>query len=496
MHSSSMRYGAVLGVCFALGCGATKEHTGKLAGPPLTKGGHEAAAPLEIITVGDVPPEVASITHRIWMQAAHVRKLKPTEPVKLAVLPGSELVSVVKLHVKEEIPGETIRAEGRCFEALGLLPPKFDYEAETYSLLEEELAGLYMPEDKTMYVARGIADDELDATLSHELVHALQDQHFQIGKRMKYQPGASDALGALQALAEGDATSAMIDQVIYNKKGDAGLAEFTAADLPDRDPEEFLAESLKDKKKDAKIRTAPRFISLGLIAPYADGMAFVNGLRRRGGWAAVDAAWAKPPVTSEQLMHLEKYDANEPAIAVSVATASALGAAWKATFDDGFGEEEGRIAFGEWMGLDASKRAAKGWGGDHVTLFEADGGKKAVVWRVVYDDEKEANEAGSLLVSGWTVSFGAAQKIADVQVWGAPQQPKSKEPEKKSDKPKKGEPPPLPQLPDAPGSTPTPKPVAMVGCRALRVAGKAVTMIAGAPCDQIGAWEAEVGKAP
>ena len=49
---------------------------------------------------------------------------------------------------------------------------------------------------------------------------------------------------------------------------------------------------------------------------------FVNALRRRslakrgvagGGWDAVDEAWRSPPTTTEQLLHMAKYDAHEPA---------------------------------------------------------------------------------------------------------------------------------------------------------------------------------------
>jgi hypothetical protein len=507
-----------IGLGTIVGCAGARDGNGKLAGPASATGSSEAGMAIGITAVGNVPPEVAAQTSRIWGLAAKARKLKPKEPVRLAVLDGVALVGVVKKHVKDEVPPDVIRAEGRAFETLGLIPPGYKYEEETYALLEEELAGLYMPEDKTMYVALGIDGVELDATLSHELVHALQDQYFEIGKKMKFQQGASDALGALQSLAEGDATSAMIDEVILSKKGEDGLAQMNASDLPDRGPEEFLDESLQEKKGDAAIKRAPRFLALGLVAPYADGLAFVNALRRRGGWAAVDAAWGKPPITTEQLLHVDKYDAFEPAVDVKIATAAALGAGWKQTYDDGFGEQEGRLAFTTWMTTYASRKAAGGWGGDRVTLFEGDGDKHAVAWKIVFDTPAEATEAGALLNTGWAAAYGTAQKKGDVDVYGIPAPPAKtaddgkggvkkpgpldkKEPGKKPDakdgKEKSGK---LPELPDATGGTSVatplapPKPNVTNGCRSIAVTGKTLTMLAGAPCDVIAAWSAEVSK--
>ena len=62
-----------------------------------------------------------------------------------------------------------------------------------------------------MYLASDLQDRAADATLAHELVHALQDQYYDLGPRLSYQPEANDRESAVQALAEGDATSAMMD---------------------------------------------------------------------------------------------------------------------------------------------------------------------------------------------------------------------------------------------------------------------------------------------
>lgn len=493
-------------------------NTSGLIGPEKGKAGSSEGG---ITTVGQVSPEIAAMTGNILRLASKARQLKVKEPVKLQVLDPQALVGIVRKKVGEDIPKDLVRAEGNTYAALGLVPPGYKYEEETYALLEEELAGLYIPEHKTMYVASGIKGGDLESTLAHELVHALQDQHFGIGEKMKFRPGEGDAIAAIHALAEGDATSAMFDARLIAEHGEDAVKVRNASALPDQDPEDLLAMTIKDKAGKSKIASAPRFLAVGLLAPYADGMRFVHGMRRQGGplgWRAVDQAWARPPISTEQLLHLDKYAANELPVEVPTATSAALGASFKKTFDDVFGEQEGRIAFAEWMDVKSSKKAAAGWGGDRVTLYE-DGDKHAVCWRVVFDSLDEAGEAYGFLQYGWSSAFGpaalqqgGAEKGADqLLVWGAVPQPAAAPvaPGAKDDKanPKAKKPAPaaakkpakpestLPPLPDASGgSGPVATPI--TGCRALKVAGKSVTMLSGVPCGSVLAWSAEVGKAP
>ena len=79
-------------------------------------------------------------------------------------------------------------------------------------------------------MASDLGEDEAEATLAHELVHALQDQRWDLESRSRYRPGDGDRSEAVSALAEGDATSAMFDVMIAR----AALGQNkTALDLPD-----------------------------------------------------------------------------------------------------------------------------------------------------------------------------------------------------------------------------------------------------------------------
>jgi hypothetical protein len=335
------------------------------------------------------------------------------------VLDRSALIESVKMHVLQEVPRDVIRYQGELLVGLGMIPPDYDYEKGTFALLESQLAGFYEPHDKHMYLAADLQDRLADATLAHELVHALQDQYYDLGAKLSYQPEANDRESAVQALAEGDATSAMMD-LMFAESGRR------STDIPD---DTFAAEVEGSMTSSPDV---PRVLRDSLVAPYVDGVMFVNALRRRGlsqqgaasgGWSAVDDAWRAPPTTTEQLLHLDKYDAHEPAEVVAP-PASPPGS-WNNAYDDVLGEEGVRIAVEEWMSKKSAMLFAEGWAGDRVALFqktqnppgagESADRTLAVAWEIRYDRSKgqdpdpKARQAFKTLAAAFpTAAVGAA----------------------------------------------------------------------------------------
>ena len=133
--------------------------------------------------------------HRMLPRVERLRELRATRDVPGMAIDRRSLMLRVRQHVARELPQEAIRNEGRELELLGLLPIGFDYEAAEYQLLEDQLAGYYEPADHTMYLASDLDAQDSDATLAHELVHALQDQNlasrqpFSISPRRKRRRG-------------------------------------------------------------------------------------------------------------------------------------------------------------------------------------------------------------------------------------------------------------------------------------------------------------------
>ena len=45
------------------------------------------------------------------------------------------------------------------------------------------------------------------------------------------------------------------------------------------------------------------YLEDSLLFPYTSGMKFVNVLKEKGGWPAVDSVYGKPPLSTEQVIH-------------------------------------------------------------------------------------------------------------------------------------------------------------------------------------------------
>lgn len=336
-------------------------------------GGSAAAAAVDAALEREAQAKNERRIARMLRKVTAARGLTSTRDVPGVTLARDKLLARVREHVAREVPKQAILHEGLVLQLLGFIPTHFDYEAQTFALLEAQLAGYYEPADHSMYMAADLDEDNADATLAHELVHALQDQHWDLAKRGKYEPGHGDAQSSESALAEGDATSAMMD-VLMTGTG------HTAVDLP----EDIFTQQVMTSMATGPGKDAPHAMRASLVAPYVDGTRFVNALRKKGGWPAVDAAWNNPPITSEQILHLDKYEAHEPPFPVSTPTAAPLGAAWKVAEQDTYGELGLRLALAEWTTEDHASAVAAHWGGDRGALFQ-NGDSWAFGWKIVYD---------------------------------------------------------------------------------------------------------------
>jgi hypothetical protein len=304
-------------------------------------------------------------------RVSRARGLAATRRVPGTELSRPDLIAKVKEHVVKELPADVIRNEGIGLKLLGFIPATLDYEGAEFELLEEQLAGYYEPADGTMYLAADLDDTDAEATLAHELVHALQDQHWNLAESSKYRPGDGDRSETMSALAEGDATSAMFDVMLAK-------VDKLAPDLPD----DLFSQQLRAGMNTGKVASSPQYMRSSLVAPYQYGTLFVHALRRRGGWAQVNRAWEAAPTTTEQILHVAKYDAHEPAIALAALPLPSP--EWKVDDDDSEGELGVRLAFEEWMPEDAAAAFATGWGGDK-SILASNGADHAVAWRIRWD---------------------------------------------------------------------------------------------------------------
>ncbi len=396
-----MKRRAALAFALAVGaCSGSKQEP--VAAPTPAKpvamadAGGPAPEPTPDTPEGSLSSKESKAVARTLLRVSEIRGVKASRPVPGVKLGRDKLVARIKDKALREYPADALRREGQLLQMFGFAPPSFDYLGEMMTLLEAQLEGFYEPKNGTMYLAADLRGKEAQATLAHELVHALQDQSWDLKSRSSYRPGKGDETLALACLAEGDATSVMMDFVM----ADQGR---TALDLPD----EMLRELMANGVNGATIQNVPHILRTTLIAPYIDGLAFVHALRRKGGWPMVDRAWGQPPTTTEQVLHVDKWESHEPALAISAPTAQALGPGWKLDDEDTFGELGLALTFEEWLDSAEARRAAAGWGGDRSATYTK-GDELAFAVRSRYDAPNLAERAIQKLAPGLKKTLGKA----------------------------------------------------------------------------------------
>jgi hypothetical protein len=320
-------------------------------------------------------------------QVADARSLEPKERVKGAIIGREELLERMKGEIFSHLEPALLEGSTELLFALNTTRADFDYVKSLLALLGSQLAGFYDPREKKMYLLNDLGTAGEAATLFHELVHALQDQHYVLEPRMKWRPGRGDEVTALQALAEGDATSAMLDNMLA-PQGQSAL------DLS----ESLLMAGFSMMEASPALADVPPILTRSIAAPYTDGIRFVHHLRRKGGWQAVDAAWIKPPTSTEQILHPEKYLAGENGTVLPLPPAPSAGPS-QLRYEDVLGEQALRLLFEEWLPLPTAAEAASGWAGDRVAVFTA-GEQRAVAIHLRYDDERMASRALAAIARG------------------------------------------------------------------------------------------------
>lgn len=337
--------------------------------------------------VGDPEPadprlerDIAAMLERV----ARVRSLEPKQPVDGARLPRNVVAKLVMEKTDKELPKGVLEAQGEMLRGFGLIATDYDFVGGIYALIEDNLAGFYDQHVDKMFILDDLSEEAVAETLAHELVHALQDQHFDLTTMLHYTPGESDRVTAGHALAEGDAMSAMFDLTL----GDARKVSATKLRVA-------MVASVAFSPSGNK---TPRVLQASLIAPYVDGFRFVQELRARGGWKAVNDAYATLPVSTEQLLHVDKYLANEPPVRLAV---PALPPGYGREDQDVLGEQGLRMVFEQWATNREARAAAAGWGGDRFVVGRkavANGGQAwAAAWHVRFDTLADAKEAGALM---------------------------------------------------------------------------------------------------
>jgi hypothetical protein len=325
---------------------------------------------------------------QIQTDIMQIRGLALDQPLIRDVLSNEQLQERVMNEFFTEYTPEEARQDAMIFYAWGLLEADYDILAMYKELYSEQIAGYYDPKTKEMYVVQGegfFGNERM--TYAHEFTHVLQDQNYDLREGMRvnedYCEENTEYCAAVTALVEGDATMAQY----------TWFWQFASSE--DQAQVQKSIETYESPVFDA----APGFIQQDLMFPYLNGLEFVQSLYDRGGWDAIDEAYANPPVTTEQILHPDRYPADEP-MAVELPDLQAiLGDGWTELYVNVLGEWYTYLVLTQSiepaaaLPPDTARSAAAGWGGDLYAayLFE-DTQQILLAHRFAWDTAVDAEE--------------------------------------------------------------------------------------------------------
>ncbi len=429
------RMDVAVGVCLLLACGgcagsrATQKNDATLEVPgnagdltSVQATTTDANAKPTRVAKGRARPPTkreSAVIAELMEAAARVRGLRFEHDVPVVVEDRERITD----YVESEIEEDELERERVVYIALGLLAPELDVRSLLLRVMGEQVVGYYDPEAGRLAVrddvmeafARASDDDESSdliearTVLVHELVHALQDQNLSLSQHVK-QTRDTDADNAFHALVEGDATLAMYGYALEREQ--IPLHKVTGNPAMVRSFSDAVRHS---PLAGSELEQAPPIVRVPLLSAYVDGLAFCASLHGSAGWAAVDRAHAKPPISTEQVLHPERFARGELPQTLLLPKLSAVeDAGYHAVQDDTLGELEIGVYFGQGATETEARRAADGWNGDRLRVYTKDGSLPAVVWVTLWDSVEDALDAARAAERVRTLGPEAERALGEV----------------------------------------------------------------------------------
>jgi hypothetical protein len=297
-------------------------------------------------------------------------------PPKFSVLSKEQVRDFLMKKFNEETPAAELTGQEAAYKAFGFIPDSVDLRRFLVNLLTEQIVGYYDPGTKQLYIVQGAPDDLAGVTVTHELVHALQDQYVNLDSIQKT-TGDNDRQMAAQAVIEGEATFEQMSIMTGNRN--------IGAVIPggwDR-----VRDMIRQSQASQPVfASAPEVIQEELLFPYLSGAEFIRRFHEHypGKLPLNDM-----PVSTTQILH-------EPAFFDSVrdvpARVSLPATTGQTIYENDLGEFDTRLfVYQHTHDQTLATNSADGWDGGRYRILKESAGT-AVVWVTVWRSVVDAAE--------------------------------------------------------------------------------------------------------
>ncbi|UCD25528.1 MAG: hypothetical protein JSW51_06330 [Gemmatimonadota bacterium] len=325
------------------------------------------------------------------------------EPPDIAVRTREQIRAYLDAKIETDLPPDELERLSTVYRLFGLIPDTLDVRRLLSELYFEQVMGYYDPDSVMLFLPADLDPAVLRFTLSHELVHALQDQYMPVTPLLSNERG-NDRRIAAQAVLEGQATLVATLDMLPDR----------GADMLDEVWSELRVQMRDQQGQMPVLAAAPAVIREGLIFPYLTGADFVRWFG--GQYPDTVPYGPRLPQSTEQILHPDRYRIGD------MPTELAFVDSIDAFHEDGFGQFEIGIFLTELTDSETTGRlGAMGWDGDRYAVLEVGDGY-GVVWWSVWDNDRAADRFAGILQGEWPdkVAPGRRYVVERFQIAGLP----------------------------------------------------------------------------
>ena len=229
-------------------------------------------------------------------RAEQLRGLRTTHPLAVSAVTAAGMRRIVTRELAHERQPRSDAAWDDALHLLGVLERGQSLAQVQRRQLTGQVAGVYIPRSGRLYVL-GAGGNAPRSVIAHEVVHALQDEHFDLTH------GASRRTRATTTASSPRSRSS---RAMPRTCSRATSPPLSAGDLVGE-----LARTLGAVPAGSAAGTPP-YLERQLLFPYTAGEAFVRALRAHGGQRLLDRAFAHPPRTSAAVLDPARWIAGDP----------------------------------------------------------------------------------------------------------------------------------------------------------------------------------------
>ncbi len=322
-----------------------------------------------------IPPLAEELSKVSGMNMRH--------PVPCDFITKDKIKEFLNKRIKDVAKPEDLRAEELTLKKFGLVPQDFDLAKNTIELLTEQAAAFYDYDRKKLFVTDTTSSETQEPVLSHEIAHAIADQNFNLAKFIKAGRKSDDGSTARLAVMEGQATWLM-SELLARKLGQS---------LKDSPALLAMMSGASDggEGQFPVFDNSPLYLRLTLVFPYTKGMLFQNAIFERDGKKGFSEVFLKPPVSTQQILHPEKYFSGvkptQPAL-----PQPDLPKSYKSLVGGSLGELEHTIMLEQYSGKARAAEIAPHWRGCAFDLLESKNPSRIVL---LYSAEWDTRRRGA-----------------------------------------------------------------------------------------------------